>query len=806
MLDLVAWEFRHASRSLAKTPGLSLTVVLTLAVGISTSAVFFGFFEGVWTRPLPGVSRPAELVHVTTLSASGDSGGLSYPEFLELHSRSRSFAALAATQRRGPLVRGDGFVDATLSNVVNEGYFTTLGVGTEIGRLFREGDAGSASAPVLVMSHNYWRRRHARDPAIVGQSIQIDDRNFTVVGVAAKGFRGTELWTDIDLWIPMASWEAISPGEAALHAGDSFEVMGRLSAGTKLRQAQAEADVMAGTLFAGRRHANVGQRLVLRGDLERRLAAAGSAPLIGSFLVGLVLLVACGNAAGLLMARGQARQHATATTIALGCARRRLIGQALAESAILVSLAGAVALFAAHWGIRGLAALLASPEPTLHNEFYLDQRVALFALVVSAMAVVLTSLGPAFQATRTDVLRAMRGAAPAGRRRLSARHLLVGGQMAVSMFLLALAALSVRSLINVDRADLGFERRRVLVVDLVAPYGPARSGVFYGDLLGRLRGLPGVKRACLALRAPLSGSGGGSSVEVSIRGREELTADAPMSVGSTAVGPGYFELLGTRLVRGRDFAVEDGNATQRVVILNETMARRFWPEQDPIGTTIRIGPPERRRDHVVVGIVRDSRIVSVTEKPRPYLYLALAQSVPTATVLVESAGDPLALVQSVREVVRAVDSNVVWRDVTTLGLLIRASAQPQENAAIVALLLGTLGLLLAALGLYAVVSHAVRQRTQELGVRIALGAQRADVVGLVMRQGLGLWLGACSLGVAASLLVTPILAGVLYGVAPRDWLSHVLAAVTLLVAAAFASYLPARRAAKIDPMRALRCE
>jgi putative ABC transport system permease protein len=807
MIETVFQELRRAERSLAQTPALTATVAATLSLGISTCAVFFGFVEGIWTRPLPGVDQPTQLVHVSSRSRTSDVGGLSYPDVLEMRERTRSFASLAATQRRQPLVYGEGFVDATMSNVVSDGYFTTLGVRTEVGRLFTERDAGSPSTPVLVMSHSYWQRRYSGDPTVVGKSIRVNNDHFTVIGVAGRDFRGTELWTDTDLWIPMTSWKAISPGDATLRQGNEFEVMGRLRPGVSLQEARVEAEVFANALASAYPATNKGRMFVLETDRHRRFHNAGSAPVIVLVLVGLVLMIACANATNLLLARAEARRRLTATHIALGCTRWRLAGHALAESAVLVTLAAIAALIVANWGVGGFGALLSPPDPRFRNEFYLDGRVTLFTLMVSAIAVVLASLAPVLRARSVDVAGAMRGEQPGARPRSRAGSLLVGVQMAGAMVLSALAVLFLRSLINVERADLGFERKGVLAVTLSAPYESSRTHATYGALLDRVRALPQVKQACLASRAPLSGSGGGRDDEILIPGREDPRSESPLRVRLTLAGAGYFDLLGMRLLRGRDFTAADNEHAQSVVVINETMAKRFWPEQDPVGRTFRVGDASRACDHTIIGVVRDARINDVREPAAPHMYLAASQSQGVgATLLVESVGDPLELAPVVRALGRAVDENLVYTSMTTLGLLVRACTQPQRNAVLVGVLLAALSLLLSAVGLYAVMSYSVRCRTRELGVRIALGAQAADVVCMIMQHGLILSASACLLGASFSLAVTPLISGVLYGVPPRDFTSHVAAASVLIANAALASWLPARRAAKVDPMEALRCE
>jgi predicted permease len=807
MIHALFQELRRAARLLARSPGLTATVAATLALGIATCAVFFGFVEGVWTRPLPGAAQPTQLVYVSSRTATGDRDDLSYPDFVELSSRARSFASLAATQRRSPLIYGDGFVDVSMSNIVSEGYFAALGVHAAAGRLFADRDAGSPSAPVLVMSHSYWQRRFAGDPGLVGGSIRVGNTHFTVVGVAAQGFRGTELWSDTDLWIPVTSWEAMAPGEATQRQPRTFEVIGRLKPGVSLTQARAEAAVVAGALASAFPATDKGRQFVLQSDRGRRFHASGSAPLIILALVSLVLIVACANATALLLARAEARQRVTATHVALGCTRWRLFGQALAESAVLVALAASAALAFAHWGVRGFSALLTPPDPRLHNEFHLDGRVAAFTLLVSAVAVLLASLAPLLVARRIDIAGVMRGEPSVARRRSRAGSLLVGAQMVGAMFLSTIAALFLRSLINTERADLGFERKGVLAVALSTPYEPLRERATYDALLARTQGLPQVKRACLASRAPLSGSGGGSSDEIAIPDREPAASEPPLRVRQTRVGAGYFKLLGTRVLRGREFGLQDNEDSQRVVVVNQTMARTFWPEQDPVGHRLRVGTPERARDYMIVGVVQDARVLDVAENASPHMYLAYAQSRQGDTsLLVETAADPLALAASMRSLIRTLDPNIVCTDVTTLGLLIRGSTQAQRNALALGGLLAALNLLLAAVGLYALMSYSVRRRSRELGLRIALGAQVTDVVAMIMQRGLMVCVGACLLGSVLSLAATPMIAGLLYGVAPRDWASLAGAAGVLLAVATFACYLPARRAAKVDPMVALRCE
>jgi putative ABC transport system permease protein len=806
------YELRHAVRGVGRNPGHTMTVVLTLAVGMATSGILFGFVEGIWTRPLPGVRQPGDLVRVygQTLGARRNPQSrapLSYPEFLELRRRVRAFAAVAATERRGPLLRGRDFVDRTSSEVVSDDYFTTLDVDAEKGRLFREGGAGSAEEPVLVLSDRYWRRRFGSDPAIVGRSVQLNETMFTVMGVAASGFRGSELWTDIDLWIARSSWEATSPGETSLRQNRSHAVVGRLREGADLRQAQAQADVVARSLAAAFPDSNRDRGFVVLGDRERRWAASGHAPLMIMGLAGLVLLIACANAAGLLLARHQQRRRETATRLALGCGRARLVGQLLAEGAVLAVLASAAGVAVSVVGLRVLVWSLVSPGSRFHNDFTVDARVVAFVFGLACLAILLAALVPALRAARENVVGAMKGETASWARPQRARGLLVGAQIAVSVVLVAMAGLLARSFFNVTRADLGFERRDVLLMQLSPPYDRERSMLFYDDLLGRLGSLPGVRRACVALRAPLSGSGGGRDTEVAVPGRTVPIDEPALRVKLGVVGTGYFDLLGIRLRGGRAFESLDAATSDPVAIVNETMARRLWPDENPVGRFIRVGPPDERRSHRIIAVAQDTRVNQVTERPEPYLYLPASQRKQTSmTLMLETDGRPLAHAEAVTREIAAVDPQVVVTDTTSLGNLVREATQPQRSQVVVVSALGVVGLLLAATGLFALMANVVVQRRREVAIRMAVGASVGEVTTLMIRQAIVLAGIGVALGVGGALVATPVLSAILHGVTPYDWPTYVLVVLVVLAVAAAASTLPVRRAARVDPAQVLRWE
>jgi predicted permease len=799
-------DLRIALRMLRKTPGFTAVAVLCLAVGIGANSIVFSLVDGLWTRPLP-VSRQGELVYLFLAADRDPEGELSYPEYQDIRDHSKTLAGIAVTQRRGPTLTGDGFAETTMSNVVSEDYFTVLGVSAQLGRVFTA--RNKETGPVVVMSHNLWMRRFGGDPGMVGKAVRLG-RAYTVIGIAPKGFRGVESWIDSDFWIPMSSWDSNPTGESAQRGSHSFSAIGRLRPGVSVEQARAEFEGLARNLERAYPEFNKGRRGVLYSALEYRIRSGGYMAGILLAVVALVLLIACANVANLLLARAGVRAREFGVRVAIGAGRSRLVRQLLTESAVIALLGAGAGLVLADSIIRILPAVLV-PATEAHTQldFRMDSRVLAFTLAVSVVTVLAFGLFPSLRASRPDVASVLKGGPDRmpSARSIRPRSLLVIGQVAVSMILLTAAGLLIRTLIYSLHADLGFQRKDLLVANVEARGNQARKHEFYRQMLERVRGLPGVRQATLAMRPPLWGSEGGTAQGIAIPGHPVQPGETNAPVKFNVVDPGYFRTVGIPLRRGRDFDERDNADAPKVAIVSETMARRFWLNEDPVGRFVHAGDDPDSVNRQIVGISGDARINSVQETPEPYFYLPYAQSNREwMMLLAETSGDPLRFGKQLRAEVAALDKRVPVLTISTLGLVIRANVHEQEQTALFVGILGAIGLFLAAIGLYGVISYATVQRTREIGIRMALGAQRQDALRLVLSEGMRLTVGGIALGIAGALAVTPMAANMLYGVSPRDPATISCVAVLMLAVALAASYFPARRATRIDPVTALRCE
>ncbi|MGD0773535.1 MAG: ABC transporter permease [Candidatus Solibacter sp.] len=784
-------DLRFAARMLAKAPGFTAVAVLCLALGIGVNSTVFSLVDGYWTRPLP-VRNPSELVYLFTATPRDSQAALSYAEFLDYQAGAKSFSGLLATERRGGVLAGSGFTDAVQSNVVSESYFQVLGIDAQVGRVFTPADA--TGGRVLVMSHNLWQRRFGGDPSIVGRTIRINGL-YTVIGIAPQNFRGVEMFRDSDVWIPITSWDRT---EAANRAYRSIAVMGRLRPGVPLEAARAELAGISAQLERDWPQFNKGCRAVLLTDSER--LHRNKLPYILMGIVGLVLLIACFNVAGLLLARASTRSHEIAVRLALGASRFRLVGQLMAESALIGAMGTAAGLLLARVLISVLPAVIvpSGAAAYLKFQFRLDERVLAFTLMASLVTIFVFGLAPALRASQS-VSRTPR--------RARSRQALVVVQMVLSIVLLAGAGLLVRTFVYCMNLDTGFTRGHVLVADISPPYDAAGSRAFYQKLLDRAPGMPGVLDATLALRAPLSGSGGGMAQNLTISGHLPQPGDTPPRVKYTAVGLNYFRTLGISLARGRDFDSHDQPDTERVMIVNLTMARQLWPNEDALGKTARLANDPPNTERTVVGVVSDTRINNVAEPAQPYFYLPFAQTrFSSMNLIARTSVDPVQMARQLRAEVAAIDPRVPVLDVTSMKLLLRSALyEPQVSATIVGSL-GLIGLLLAAIGLYGVVSYTVAERTREIGIRMALGAQPSDAMTLILRQALALTAIGTVLGLVCTFYATQVLREMLFGVSPHDPLTFGAVIALMLAVALVASYVPARRATKVDPMVSLRYE
>ena len=799
-------DLRFALRMLAKSPGFTAVAVLCLAIGIGANSTVFSLVDGMWMRPLP-VGNPGELVHLFLATDRQAFGDLSYPEYEDFRDHAKTLAGLAVTQRRGPTLTGDGFAESTMSNVVSPDYFTVLGVSAQLGRVFTAHDNGPG--PVVVMSHNLWQRRFGGDPAIVGKTVRLGDA-YTVIGVAPKGFRGVEQWIDSDFWIPMTSWDSSPQGERADRRSHSFAAMGRLRAGVSIEQARAEIEGMARNLERAYPQFNKGRRGALYSDLQYRFRSGGY---LGGMLIGVVavvLAIACANIANLLLARAGVRSREIGVRVAMGAGRSRLVGQLLTESALIALLGTAAGLVVAGFLIQLLPAALSPPgDVYTHFEFRLDARVLALTLAVSLLTVLAFGLFPALRASRPDVVSLLKGSSDSTRfaGRVQPRSLLVIAQVAVSMILLTVSGLLVRTFIYTLHADLGFQRKDLLVADVSAPGNRARMREFYRQLEERVSALPGVRQVTLAARPPLWGSEGGTAQEVAILSHPRAPGEASPKVKFNTIGPNYFRTMGIPLLRGRDFDQRDAPDSPKVLIVSQTMARRFWPNEDAVGQFVHAAYDPDSVNRQIVGVVGDARINSIEEAPEPYMYVPYLQSRRELIMLLaETTGDPLRLAGPLRAEVKALDDQAPLLQISTLGLVIRSSVYEQQIAATFVGGLGAIALFLAAIGLYGVISYAMVRRTREIGIRMALGAQRRDALRLVLGQGIRLAAIGIAIGFAGALAVTRFLGQVLYGVSPRDLVTFTSVPALMMAVALAASYIPARRATQIDPLIAVRYE
>ena len=815
-LETFLQDVRFAARAMKQNKVFTAVAVLTLALGIGANAIMFSLVDGVWTRPIP-VRDPRGLVHIFATDQKGQPDTISYPDYLDFKAQARSLADLFVEDRRGPTLKGDGWTQPTLTVATSQNYFTTLGVGAQAGRMYTDNPEPPGEGPILVLSYNLWQRRFHGDAAIVGRAVRLMDTAFTVVGVAAKGFRGTELGEEVDLWIPMASWDVFSPNDSKDRRFHDFVATGRLRPGATPEQARAELQLIAARLAANYPNSNAGRGAILKTDFEYRVAMQHYQPFLLLGIVVLVLLIACANVANLLLARGEARTREIGMRLALGCSRLRLIRQLLTESLVLGAAGAACGLALAAGGIRLLPAFFQSGgllvansggQP-IANEFLLDARVLVFTLLVSLATVLFFGLLPAMRLSKLSPSRAARDGAPRARGGLlRGPGLLVSAQVALSFILLMSAGLFARTLIQAMHADLGFERKNVLLLEMVPPGNHDHAMAFYDGLIDRLRSLPGVRRACVTLHPPMAGYGGGFSDQVEIPGYLLPPGTPKLEIHQNRVGSGFFELLGARLLRGRVFDAHDTAKSHGVAVINHTMEQRYFAGQDPVGRVIRIGLGDNARDTEIVGVVRDIRVNTIEEQPEPYIFLAYSQAAnwAEATLMVETAGDPMRYANAIRRAGLALNPEVDISPPTTLENTVQDRLQGSRTTATAVGILAMLGLILASIGLYGVMSYSVARRKREIGIRMALGARFGGTVGLVLRRGMTLAGVGAAAGVLGALAATRLLANMLYNVGPYDPMTLAAVAAVLSVVSLAACYIPARRAVRVDPAVAVREE
>jgi predicted permease len=839
-------DLRYAARMLMKQPGFTLIAIFTLSLGIGVTTALFTVYDAFVLKPLP-LKDPESIVSITGYNREAQRNRLfSYPDYVDYRDRSTVFAGLVATNRfaapfgEQAMNAGDSMFlpgNFGLGQLVSENYFAVLGAEMVLGRGFApEENRTPNTHPVMVLSHICWERRFNSDPNVVGKTARLAGMPFTIIGVTPKGFIGNEPDSP-QFWIPLMMRDQVA---GSWHRSqwlderkaDSFVLTGRLKPGVTREQAQAEMNVIAQQLAAAypdpQRKTAIQvnpSATFIQLDEDMKLMVA---PMLAA--VGLILLIACVNVANMLLARAAGRQREIAMRLALGASRWRVVRQLLTESMLLSALGGAAGFLLAVWAIGALYPLVLSQlpvPPALIEQFALDlspdYRVLSFTLLVSLLAGIVAGLAPALQASRPNLSGALKDEGSTFGAYLSQsrlRNALVVTQVAVCLTLLIAAGLLTRNLQKLQTIDTGLVTENVFTLDTSVQgtqQEPARVAEFCRQLATRLRAMPGVRSVSQAQRQPLSGLM--STTPVTLTGQTQ-SGSRPLQASYNFISADYFQTLGIRITRGRGFTAQEEQANTQVVLISESTARRFWPNENAIGKFIGIGAAatdETSTDNAasfpryeVIGVTNDTRQGLVFRRDETFLYIPLPAAQENARnageyLIVSTEGDARALMTAARNEAAALDAKLfvvphlldTWFDL---------QMAPFKAAATLAGVLGVLALLLASIGLYGVMSFVVSQRTREIGIRLALGAQGRDVIALFLRQGGKLIAIGIAFGLAGGAAISILLAFVMVDISQFDPLAFGVVAVFLTVLALAACYVPARRATKVDPMSALRCD
>jgi predicted permease len=832
-MDGLQQDVRFALRTLAGSPGFAAVAVATLALGIGANTAIFSLMDQVLLRLLP-VHQPERLV---VLDAPGEFSGsthsrnvtiteISHPLFVELRDKLDVFDGVLA-QYATPVHLSEGAQTEEAAGVLVSGtFFDVLGVRPAAGRLFtNDDDRTPGGHPLVVLDHGFWTRRFAADPAVVGRTVRVNGQPMSVIGVAAAHFQGIGVGDPVDLYVPLMMQAQVIPTWAR-GIGDWrvrwLTTMARLRDGVTVEQATAAVNVLYSQLLV-EDLARLGTRserfrtAFLRKKISLLPGGRGTSPfrdqartplLMLMGMVGLVLLIACANVANLLLARASARQKEIGLRLALGASRGRLVRQLLVECGLLAVLGGAGGLAVATWAGGLLVRALPFEEAPRLLPTEPDLRVALFALALSLLTALLFGLVPALQSTRLDLaptLKAESSAVMGGSAPFRFRKGLVVAQVALSLLLLIGAGLFTRSLLNLRNLNPGFQSQGLLTFTVdpsLNGYDPARRLGLFGQIRDEVAAEPGVHSVSLAEVALMTDSNYSSTVKVD--GYEAKDGEN-MNPNFNAVAPGFFDTLGMTLVAGRDFTDADGPDAPRVAVVNETFVRYFYGDQDPLGRVFRKGRNDEE-EITIVGVVRDGKAATLREKPIRFVYMPYRQQkdVGGMTFYARAAVPPESLGPRMRAIVARVDGTLPVVDLKTMATQIRESLFVERLVASLSAAFGVLATLLAALGLYGVMSYAVARRTREIGIRVALGADRPTVLGMVLKEVAVLALVGVCLGLPSGYGLGRYVESQLFGLTARDPLTFVLATAVLLLTALLAGYVPAARATRVPPMVALR--
>jgi len=814
-------DLRYTFRTLRKAPAFAAIVVLSLALGIGANTAVFSIIDAALLKAMP-VRAPNQLVDVTRLTVRGASHGFSYPMYREFRDRSDAFEGVIAMYNTGISMSIGSDTERVRGEVVSGNYFTVLGVNPAAGRLLTPADDSANSPPVAVLSYPFWQRRFGGDSAIIGKTVYLSGKAFTIAGIVGRDFHGTLLGVTPDVRVPMAHQADVMPGEDLLNDPRTswLSVMARLQPAVPLSRAEQELNVL---------HANELERTMPpdlpAADRSRMLSekirldpgAAGSSeirqnarqPLIVMLcVVAVVLLLSCANLANLVLARGLARRREIAVRLSLGAGRARIVRQLLSESTILAALGGGLGLILAFAGSHALLNLAPDTEPRLELTVSPDFRIFAFAALVSIATGILFGLVPAFETVRIDLLTAIKcgDTASGRRRRFDLRKSLVVVQVALTVLLVAVSALFTRTLQHVRDVNLGFDPNNIVVIGLepkLNGYSDSRVRAFWPALVSKVAMVPGAKSVALSHTRVMTANGRRATVIV---GGYPAQNGEDMNVNFDTVTPGYLATLGIPLLAGRDFNAHDTENSARVAVINETMARYFFGSQNPIGRHFAFAY-KHDEPMEIIGVARDARYRTLRETTWRTAYVPLTQRPEgDMTLNLRVDGDPNQVINGVRAKVKELDARLPPERIRLLTGEIYTLMAPERLMASVSSVFGILAIAIAAIGIYGVVASSVARRVREIGIRMALGAHRDALIRMILRQSVGMIAVGLAIGIPLMLGAAQAVKSQLYGITPNDPVAVLGSIAALLFVALLASWLPARRAASVDPAVTLREE
>ena len=814
-MSILLQDLRYGARMLRKTPGLTLTAALIVGIGISANATIFSFVDAIFYRPL-SVQEPERLIRVYSNRNGSGYGNFSYPEYVYFRDHNTTFESLAVHYSYAPLnIIVDGDTKEAQGAVVSAGYFAMLGVRPREGRFFLpEEDAVPDRNPVAVISFDYWQRGFGGDAAAIGKQIRINGTDFQIIGVAPEDFRGVVVGTPNDVWIPsMMLRVGYRWCDGFGFDCDPLVMVGRLAPSKALGDAQADLSTLAAQLAAAYPASNKDKGVTL-------VSSAGAEPReqrdwtyqmqLLMTAASLLLLIASANVAGLLVVRATARRKEIAVRMCIGAGRTRLIRQLLTESLLLALLGGALGLIISLWA-KDLLLTFYAVDTEGYTRFYnltLNPRVVIYSMVITTLTGLLFGVIPAFQSTRQDLTRVLKDEGVAqGARHGGLRGVLVVGQVALSLILLIAAGLLVRSETNVKKG-MNFDPTHVALLRLrprLMQYSPEKAQAFTAEVVRRLSGTAGVESVSLAKGVGLAWRQS-QELQVNLPERTENRPEDRLLVPYHEIAPRFFETLKIPILQGRDFDASDRPGSPPVAIINQTLALKMWPDSSPLGRILVV----ETREFQVVGVFGDAQLRTTLEGPLPFLYVPYWQNnfdpQIDSRMVIRVTGDPRAMLPQLRREIAAVDPNVPIAEDMTMMQQVQAAHLPVVLASNVLICSGAIALSLSAIGLYSLIAFAVAQRTREIGIRMALGAKRQDVLKLVIQQGMRLALIGVAFGLLAAFALTRLVQRLLYGVSASDPATFIFSSLLLAAVVLPACYLPARRAMKVDPMVALRYE